>query len=338
MNLIEKKLLKLTKIQIQKIYQILKINKYDKNNSKKKLINNLLKPLKMKYRIVKKRGREIGAGSQAPVSQAPDQKRRKKEQVCVNKQHERYYTDVSEEECEILIKKNGAKFGKILKDKIYYGSSNYRYNRPLERPYELPPRTLPSTENFDEDLFEKIEINGKKYIIKEYDSEDDRKIAMSFYEENKDIMPEHIEDKKHPRRIYIRLCHPLYPEHFSYGEFGGIWRLLNEKYDYQNKRFGGKGRDGKSRDNKYLFWHDVEFVLDNYYLTDIERKILEQISVKKTKKIPNFPQLYLKGILPKISKDFDHEDLKLSNFVYSGDLNGQFKVLLIDPLLPSDYA
>ena len=36
MNLVEKKLLKLTKIQIQKIYQILKINKYDKNNSKKK--------------------------------------------------------------------------------------------------------------------------------------------------------------------------------------------------------------------------------------------------------------------------------------------------------------
>lgn len=90
--------------------------------------------------------------------------------------------------------------------------------------------------------------------------------------------------------------------------------------------------------NKYLFWHDVEFVLDNYYLTDIERKILEQISVKKTKKIPNFPQLYLKGILPKISKDFDHEDFKLSNFIYCGDLNGQFKVLLIDPLLPSDYA
>ena len=51
MNLIEKKLFKLTKIQIQKIYQILKINKYDKNNSKKNLITNLLKPLKMKYRI-----------------------------------------------------------------------------------------------------------------------------------------------------------------------------------------------------------------------------------------------------------------------------------------------
>ena len=48
MNLIEKKLFKLTKIQIQKIYQILKINKYDKNNSKKNLITNLLKPLKMK--------------------------------------------------------------------------------------------------------------------------------------------------------------------------------------------------------------------------------------------------------------------------------------------------
>lgn len=332
MNLIEKKLLKLTKIQIQKIYEILKINKYDKNNSKKKLINNLLKPLKMKYRIGKKRGREI--------SSAPVQKRLKQEtiMVCVNKQHEKYYTDVSEKECRELIEKNGAKFGKIPKSRIEFGSSNYTWNTPLERPYELPPRTLPSTENFDEDLFEKIEINGKKYIIKEYDSEDDREIAMSFYKENKDIMPEHIEDKEHPRRIYIRLCHPLYPEHFSYGEFGGIWRLLNEKYDYQNKRFGGKGRDGKSRDNKYLFWHDVEFVLDNYYLTDIERKILEQISVKKTKKIPNFPQLYLKGILPKISKDFDHEDLKLSNFVYSGDLNGQFKVLLIDPLLPSDYS
>jgi hypothetical protein len=63
MNLIEKKLFKLTKIQIQKIYQILKINKYDKNNSKKNLITNLLKPLKMKYRI----GIETGAGSQNTV-------------------------------------------------------------------------------------------------------------------------------------------------------------------------------------------------------------------------------------------------------------------------------
>lgn len=327
MNLVEKKLLKLTKIQIQKIYQILKINKYDKNNSKKKLINNLLKPLKMKYRMKRNRDTE-------PHSE----KRRKIEHVCVNKQHEKYYTDVSEEECEFLIGKNGDKFGKIPKLIIEIGNSKYRWNPPLERPYELRPRTLPSTKNFDENLFEKIEINGKKYIIKEYDSEQDRRVAMSFYEKNKNIMPEHIEDTEHSRKIYIQLCHPLRPEHFSYGEFGGIWRLLNEKYDYQNKRFGGKGRDGVKRNNKYLFLHDVEFVLDNYYLTDIERKILEQISIKKTIKIPNRPRLYLNGILPRISKDFDHEDLKLSNFVYCGDLNDEFKVLLIDPLVPSDYA
>ena len=274
MNSIEKKLLKLTKIQIQKIYQILKI-KYDKNNSKKRLINNLLKPLKMKYRM--KRDRES--------PEYDSGKRRKLEQVCVNKQREKYYTDVSEEECEFLIRENGDKFGKIPKLKIEFGNSNYRWNPPLRRPYELPPRRLPFTKNFDDEIpFEKTEINGKKYIIKKYDSEDDREIAMRFYERNKGIMPEHIEDKKHPRIIYIRLCHPLRPEHFSYGEFGGIWRLLNDKYDGQNKRRGGRGRDGKFRDNKYLFWHDVEFVLDNYYLTDIERKILEQISIKKQKK------------------------------------------------------
>lgn len=46
--------------------------------------------------------------------------------------------------------------------------------------------------------------------------------------------------------------------------------------------------------NKYLFWHDVEFVLDNYYLTDIERKILEQISVKKQKKYRIFLNYILK--------------------------------------------
>ena len=90
------------------------------------------------------------------------------------------------------------------------------------------------------------------------------------------------------------------------------------------------------RSNKDLFCADVEFVLANYYLTDIERQILEQISVKKTKKIQNF-RLRLEGILPRISKDFHHNDLKLSNFVYRGDLNGQFRVLLIDPLLPSDW-
>ena len=160
---------------------------------------------------------------------------------------------------------------------------------------------------------------------------------MNFYEENKDIMPEHIRSEKDHKQIYIRLCHPLRPEHFSYGESGGVWGLLNQRYEHQERRFGGRGRDGKFRDNKNLFWRDVEFVLDNYYLTDIERKILEQISVKKTKKIQNFPQLRLEGIIPKISKDFDHEDLKLSNFVYCGDLNDQFRVLLIDPLLPSDY-
>ena len=38
-------------------------------------------------------------------------KRRKLEQVCVNKQREKYYTDVSEEECEFLIRENGDKFG-----------------------------------------------------------------------------------------------------------------------------------------------------------------------------------------------------------------------------------
>ena len=328
MNLIEKKLSKLTKIQIQKIYQILKI-KYDKNNSKKKLIINVLKPLKMKYRM--KRDRES--------PEYDSGKRRKLEQVCVNKQREKYYTDVSEEECEFLIRENGDKFGKIPKLKIEFGNSNYRWNRPLKRPFELPPRTLPSTENFDDDVsFDTTEINGKKYMIKEYNSDEDCDHTMRFYEANKDIMTEHIQ--KDDRTIYIQLCHPFRPKHFSYyTENGGIWDLLNRRYEYQNKRFGGIGKDGEHyNNNKDLFYADVEFVLENYYLTDIERKILEQISVKKTKKIQNFPQLYLEGIIPKISKDFDHEDLKLSNFVYCGDLNGEFKVLLIDPLLTSDYA
>ena len=330
MNLIEKKLFKLTKIQIQKIYQILKINKYDKNNSKKNLITNLLKPLKMKYRMKRP------AGSQATVSPAPVQKRRRKLLVCVNRQSKQYYTDVSEEECDVLIKQNGDKFGKISK---FIFDNKFRSYRPLRRPYELPPRTLPYTKNFDGEIpFKKIKYkDGNEYIIKEYDSEEYRKIAMDFYNENKHIMPEHIQSEKDPKKIYIRLCHPLRPEHFSYGESGGIWYLLNTKYDGQDRRDGGIGRDGVYRSNKDLFYADVEFVLENYYLTDIERKILEQISVKKTKKIQKFPRLYLNGIIPRISKDFHHEDLKLSNFVYCGDLNGQFRVLLIDPLLPSDW-
>ena len=41
-------------------------------------------------------------------------------------------------------------------------------------------------------------------------------------------MPEHIKSAN-PKQIYIILCHPLRPEHFSYGESGGVWGLLNAK-------------------------------------------------------------------------------------------------------------
>ena len=47
---IKKKLLKLSKVKLQKICQILKI-KYTKKDSKIKIIDMLLRPLKRKYKM-----------------------------------------------------------------------------------------------------------------------------------------------------------------------------------------------------------------------------------------------------------------------------------------------
>jgi len=278
-----------------------------------------------------------------------------------------FYRHVSDDECTYLKDTYPGKFFKATKGELEKFRDDYRFIIHTEvRPHELSPMNLPLQVDlpFDPDVV----IGGTPYKIKKGQPDYGDIVALKdFYEYNRDKMPIHIfrsdfpdgqpnpetgeihknlilyDDQNRGYRMdddtaLIEMLNPILPEHFSGGENGYVWTMLNSKYDQQHHVQGGRGIDGKKYDsNKKVFLADIISILGGKtYLTSTERIILTQI----------------KDIVENV--EGEHNDLKLENFVYNGSLQERgykkydpsgfgehvlrrrFNVKLIDPLAPSD--
>ena len=278
-----------------------------------------------------------------------------------------FYSHVSDDECTYLTNTYPGKFYHATKWELKNFRDNHHFIIHTEvRPHELSPMNPPWQNDLP--LEPDVVIGGTPYKIKKgQPGYDDIVDLKDFYVDNRDKMPIHIfrsdfpdgqpnpetgeiqkdlilyDDQKRGYRMdndtaLIEMLNPILPEHFSGGERGYVWTMLNNKYDQQHHVHGGRGIDGKTYDsNKKVFLADIISILrGKTYLTPTERIILTQIKdiVKN-----------MKG---------EHDDLKLENFVYNGSLQERvykkydpsgfgkhvvrrrFNVKLIDPLAPSD--